>query len=225
MMIRRLRMGHTPQEQRKEQRQDSLESTTLPNERAEDAFSSAPDASASHAVLSNTSLGIKQAGGPPIRKEATQADNLNHLASGGARIYTTPDLPLDLTEEEEPAVVTDTPDEILANLISDPPGLPGHLLRPISISERKLAQLFWSDPGVHGQERATEHINNTHWYSGTTMDILTTKLSQWVSNITGSTRWLFLGPDIPNGLSGGSNFLRTTPNLFAGYATRARTGI
>ena len=71
-------------------------------ERAEDALSSAPDASASHAVLSDTSLGIKRAGGFPIRKEATQADNLNHLASGGARIYTTPDLPLDLTEEEEP---------------------------------------------------------------------------------------------------------------------------
>jgi hypothetical protein len=35
------------------------------------------------------------------------------------------------------------------------------------------------------------------------MDILATKLSLWTSNVTVSTRWIFLGPDIPNGLSEG----------------------
>ena len=248
MMIRRLQMGHTPQEQQDEQRQDSLEPTTLPNEvitaqdirmrrhnavlapcpqftytadavshavssdlfpdmkRAEDASSNAPDASASHAVLSDASFGMKRAEGASIHKEAVQADNLNQLASGGTRIYTTPDLPLDLTEEEEPVTLTDISDALLASLIPDSPRLPGHLLRPISTLERKLAHLLWSDPGVHRQERAAEHMNNTHWYSGLTMDILATKLSQWASNITGSTRWLFLGHDIPNGLSEGRTY-------------------
>ena len=180
IMIRRLRMGHTPQEQREEQRQSNVESTIPPNERDKVALSSGPEAPAPHAALPDTSLSTKRAEGPPIRTEATLTGSLNHLASGGARIYTTPDLPVDLTEEEEPMAVADIPDEILAGIISGLPGPPGHLLRPISISERQLAQLIWSSPGVHGQERAMEHISNTHWYSGTTMDTLATKLSQWV---------------------------------------------
>ena len=205
-MIRRLRMGNTPQEQREEQHQSNVESTIPPNERDKVALSSGPEAPAPHAALPDTSLSTKRAEGPPIRTEATLTGSLNHLASGGARIYTTPDLPVDLTEEEEPMAVADIPDEILAGILSGLPGPPGHLLRPISISERQLAQLIWSSPGVHGQERAMEHISNTHWYSGTTMDTLATKLSQWVLSITGSTRWLFLGPDIPNGLSDGRTY-------------------
>ena len=205
IMIRRLRMGNTPQEQREEQHQSNVESIP-PNERDKVALSSGPEAPAPHAALPDTSLSTKRAEGLPIRTEATLTGSLNHLASGGARIYTTPDLPVDLTEEEEPMAVADIPDEILAGIISGLPGPPGHLLRPISISERQLAQLIWSSPGVHGQERAMEHISNTHWYSGTTMDTLATKLSQWVLSITGSTRWLFLGPDIPNGLSDGRTY-------------------
>jgi hypothetical protein len=72
MMIRRLRMGHTPQEQREKQRQSNLESITLPNERYKDALSSGPDASAPYSVLSDTSPGTKRAEGPPIRKSATE---------------------------------------------------------------------------------------------------------------------------------------------------------
>jgi hypothetical protein len=64
---------------------------------------------------------MKPAGGASIHKETIQKDNLNQLASGGARIYTTPDLPLDLTEEEEPVILTDISDALLTSLIPDSP--------------------------------------------------------------------------------------------------------
>jgi hypothetical protein len=128
-------------------------------------------------------------------------------------LQTTPDLPLDLTEEKEPRTLTYISDTLLSRLIPDSLGPSGHLLHPITTSERKLSHLIWSDSGVHGQERAAEHMNNTHWYSGMTMDILATKLSLWASNITGSTRWLFLGPDIPNGLSEGRTYSWSRQNI------------
>jgi hypothetical protein len=194
MMIHRLQMRQTPHVQRNERLQDCPDPITLPNEaitaqdirrRCHNAvlapcshLTNASDVSASHAVSSDDSLATKRDEGASSDRETIRADNLNQHASGGSRIHTTPDLPLDLTEEEKPMTLTYILETLLSRLIPDSPGPSGHLLRPIMTSERKLAHLICSDPGVHGQERAEEYMNNTRWYSGLTIDILATKLSR-----------------------------------------------
>jgi hypothetical protein len=80
----------------------------------------------------------------------------------------------------------------------------GHLLRPLTTSERAAANAIAINPWSYGLDNCSGHLFDRSWFTNTAIiSNLVDKLPTWSRGITSSDRWVFLPPDILNGLASG----------------------
>ena len=103
--------------------------------------------------------------------------------------------------------ISDIPDTIIADItefLPAPNESPiGHLLRPLSSSERAAAAAISINPQDYGLESLSGHLFERSWYNTAVISNIVDKLTAWARDITNSDRWVFLSPDIINGLASG----------------------
>jgi hypothetical protein len=92
----------------------------------------------------------------------------------------------------------------LSTFLSHRPGeTEGHLLRPVTPTEHRAVEALLANPVTYGIEDLIPHLLNGAWYSGEIMSRMAVKLTRWSMTTTASSRWVFLGPDILNGITAG----------------------
>jgi hypothetical protein len=95
-------------------------------------------------------------------------------------------------------------DDPLLELTSGMIANPGHLLRPVTSIGKEISGHISACPRVPGQGMLKELLKGTIWYHRRSHKHTrgeTYGLGEYAHRLP--PRWLFLGPDIPNGLSGG----------------------
>ena len=114
---------------------------------------------------------------------------------------------LSQTSLESPLDISDIPDTTISDItefLPAPHGSPiGHLLRPLSPSERAAAAAIAGKPQDYGLESLSGHLFGRSWYNTAVISNIVDKLTAWARDITNSDRWVFLPPDIINGLASG----------------------
>jgi hypothetical protein len=78
-----------------------------------------------------------------------------------------------------------------------------HLLRPVTATERRAVEALLANPVKYGMEDLMPHLLKGAWYTGDIMSRMAVKLTRWSMATTDSSRWVFLGPDIVNGITAG----------------------
>ena len=111
------------------------------------------------------------------------------------------------TSSASPLELSDVDDSPLLDIISFLPDTPGaangHLLRPLSTSERAAAHAIALNPLSYGLDNCSRHLFDRSWFNTAIISNLVDKLTTWSRDITSSDRWVFLPPDILNGLASG----------------------